>query len=38
MGHDAPPETATWISGDLTYRAVSDLNGEEPEEFAALMQ
>jgi len=27
-----------WISGDLTYRAVSDLNGEEPEEFAALMQ
>jgi hypothetical protein len=27
-----------WISGDLTYLAVSDLNGEELEEFADLMQ
>jgi hypothetical protein len=27
-----------WISGDLNYRTVSDLNPEELEEFASLMQ
>jgi anti-sigma factor RsiW len=27
-----------WISGDLTCRVVSDLNDQELQEFAALMQ
>jgi anti-sigma factor RsiW len=27
-----------WTSGDLNYRAVSDLNDQELQEFAALMK
>jgi anti-sigma factor RsiW len=42
---DAPRRTSRngyniveWTSGDLNYRAVSDLNDQELQEFAALMQ